>query len=90
MQKLSMLFFPNVDPINIYLQAMGGCTYATVFRAKHGGHWTQTPHQWVTFVREMRILPICFHRYTGNMASKIYFFSISNFISVYTYSFFLF
>ena len=27
----------------------------------------------VTFVREMRILPICFHRYTGNLASKIFF-----------------
>ena len=43
------------------------------FRAKHGEHWTQTPRQWLTFVREMRILPICFHRYTANLASKIFF-----------------
>ena len=46
------------------------------FRAKHGGHRTHTTHQWVTFVREMRFLPICFHRYTANLASKIFFFSI--------------
>ena len=53
------------------------------FRAKHGGHRTPTPHQWVTFVREMRILPICFHRYVTNLASKIFLFFICAFISVY-------
>ena len=52
------------------------------FRAKHGGNWTHMPHQCVTFVREMHILPICFHRYTANLASKIFLFSICTFISV--------
>ena len=60
------------------------------FGAKHGGHWTHMPHQWVTFVREMRFLPIGFHKYTANLASKIFLFSKCTFISVYTYSFFLF
>ena len=30
------------------------------FQAKLGGHWTHIPHQWMTFLREMRILPIYF------------------------------
>ena len=45
------------------------------FRAKDGGHWTHTPHKWVAFVREIRILTICFHRYTWNLVPK-YFFSL--------------
>ena len=37
----------------------------------------------MTFVREMRILPICFHRYTANLASKMFLFSICTFISLF-------
>ena len=55
------------------------------FRANHGGHWTHMSHQWVTFVREMRILPICFHRLTANLSSKIFLFFICTFISLYIF-----